>query len=314
MKLWDMSDMYKLINEYPRQFERGFRLAEQINSPKADVNNVIITTVGHDAAVAQIVCDLFKNTFSIPVSINQDFAYPQPTNNHTLIINLAITYHPEEMVTLAKKYYDNKTQIITVTTGGEPEVFARDRHLPLILLDNSLLEWKFRMGSGLIIAILTHILINYGVLPQATKTQVLQAATGLEEMYLTKLGDKISKSVLGSLVALLYAPNNYLGLSYLIKHLTNTLLQLPCFVGLLSDYKYSENHGFARKNWNKFFALIIQGSDKDENSTISIQKQLATRKIDSLVWELDGQNALEKSFAGIMLFYWAIYWALKSSE
>lgn len=314
MKLWDMSDMYKLINEYPHQFERGFRIAEQISLPKTDINNIVITAVGHDAAVAQIVCDLFRSMSPVPISINQDLTYSKPTDHQTLVINLAVTYYPEEMVALAKKYYDDKAQIVTITTGGEPEVFARDRKTPLIFLDNGLPEWKFRMGSGLIIATLTHILINYGILPQSAKTQVLQAATGLEEMYLTKLGDKISKSILGNSVALLYAPNNYLGLSYLIKHLTNTLLQLPCFVGLLSDYKYSENHGFARKNWNKFFALVIQGADKDKHLATSIQKQLSSRKIDSLIWELDGQNALEKSFAGIMLFYWAIYWSLKSHE
>jgi len=314
MKLWDMSDMYKLINEYPRQFERGFRIAEQINLPKSTITNVIITAVGHDAIVAEIVRNLFEANSTIPITINQELAYTKTATNQTLVINLAVTYYPEEMTTLNQKYYEDGAKIITITTGGEPETFARNRQTPLVLLDASSPEWKFRMGSGLIIAVLTHVLSYYGILPQQARSHILQAATELEGMYLTKLGEKISKSIISSSVALLYAPSSYLGISRLIKHLTNTMLQLPCFAGLLSDYKYSEHHGFAQKNWNKFFALIIHDTDKDKSSAILIQKQLSIRKIDSLVWELDGQNKLEKSFAGIMLFYWAIYWALKTSE
>ncbi|MFH1088371.1 MAG: hypothetical protein V1719_00850 [Patescibacteria group bacterium] len=314
MKLWDMSDMYALINEYPRQFERGFRIAEQINLPKSTITNVIITAVGHDAAVAKIVCDLFEANITIPITIKQELADAKTVTKQTLIINLAVTYYPEEMVKLTKKYYVDGAKIITITTGGEPEIFARDRQLPLILLDDSLSEWKFRMGSGLIIAILTHVLTHYGILPQQTRSHMLQTTTKLDGMYLTKLGEKIAKFMIASSVSLLYTPSHCLGLSHLIKNLTNTLLQLPCFVGLLSDYKYSENYGFSGKNWNKFFALIIQDNDTANNPAVLVQKQLNARKIDSFIWKLNGQNKLEKSLSTIMLFYWAIYWALKTRD
>lgn len=312
MKLWDMSDMYKLINEYPRQFERGFRIAEQINLPQMPLNEVIIVAVGHDAAIAEIVQDLFSSHLAIPIKINRELNHTLPASTRTLVINLAVTHFPEEMANLAKQYYEDGANITTITTGGAPEIFARDRHLPLILLDNSLPEWKFRMGSGLMIAILTQVLISAGVLNHQVRSSLLQATIELENMYLTKLGEKIAKAIMPNSSLLLYSPNFYLGIANLIKHLANTLLQLPCFVGRLSDYKYGETYGFAGKNWSKFLGLIIQPTQEVSTQISFIQKNLATRKIDSFIWELEGQNQIEKSLAAIMLFYWTIYWLLKT--
>ena len=308
MKLWDMSDMYALINNYPNQFERGFRLAESVQLPK-DIKEIVISAVSYNSAVAEIIQNVFKDELTIPLIIHKESGLPHKVSSQTLLIAISLCGHRAEVVSAAKAAYETGAKIIIITTGGELEDFARERKLPLILAPKELPEWKFHMGQGIILAILVQLLINAKVLTPLARQCVLGAASAIEKLYLTKLGQKLADLMVGN-NTLIYSSSLYSGLSRLIKTLANTLLLAPCFSNSFTELKYSEIYGLGHKGLGKYLVLILQ--DKNENPDIQknitdLQTKLTNNKTKHYLLDLPGQNQLEKNLAAVMLFYWVIY-------
>ncbi|MBU1092523.1 hypothetical protein KJ836_02555 [Patescibacteria group bacterium] len=316
MKLWDMSDMYKLINEYPRQFERGFRMAEFLQIPD-DITEVVIIAVSYNAAVAMIIKNLFAHNFKVPVTIYPEEGWPRQIGPKTLCIAVSLCGHRVEVLSAVKTAYTANAKIVVVTTGSELEVFAKERNLPIVLMDKELPEWKFRMGQGLILSVIIQLLINARVLSIDVRQKILQAATAIEALYLPKLGQKLANDLTG-LTVLIYSSFNYAGLARLVKALINILWQTPSFTGSFIDLQYLEVYGFTHgKGYTKQFLLFLQDKTDDELIQATIKKlehQLSAGKAKQFTLDLPGANHIEKTLASIMLFYWTIYWLLNKSK
>lgn len=315
MKLWDQSDIYALINKYPQQFERGFRAAESIQISKG-VKEVIISATSYNAAIAQIIADLFKNELNAPITVHQGYDLPKPVSPDSLVIVISLCGKRPEMLSAAQAAYAQKAKIVAVTTGGELEVFARERNLPLVLIDKALSEFNTpstgRLAGGFMVAILTQILINAGVLSPKIRQQILAAGEAIEKMYLPKLGQKLAEMASDS-TTLIYSSNRYNGLAQLIKSLLNILVQMPCFYNEIPAMLQSEIKGLERKGFAKYFTLILQDNTEDtrmKQTILTTQTQLTTMKIKNYALDLPGQNQLEKTLASIMLIYWMLYWML----
>ncbi|HCR42140.1 TPA: hypothetical protein DIV45_02120 [Patescibacteria group bacterium] len=315
MKLWDMSDMYKLINEYPRQFERGFRAAEAISIPP-DIKEVVIIAVSYNAAVVAIVQSLFGDEFKVPVILYSDMRSLQQLGPQTLCIAISLCGHRAEVVSAVQIAHASGAKIVVITTGGELEIFARERKLPLVLLDKQLSEWKFRMGHGIVLATIVQLLINARVLSATARQKILTAVTAIEKLYLPKLGQKLVDLLAGSTV-LIYSSPYHTGLARLCKSLINILWQTPCFTGSFTDLQYLEIHGFGHKGYAKHLVLLLQDKNDDaltQTTIVNLATKLADNKIKYYILGLPGETRIEKTLAGIMLFYWTIYGALQTDS
>lgn len=319
MKLWDQSDIYALINKYPQQFAQGFRVAEPVQIVKG-IKEIIISATSYNAATAQIIINIFKNEAKAPIIVHQGYDLPKPVSSDSLVIVISLCGKRPEMLSAAQAAYAQKAKIVAVTTGGELEVFARERNLPLILIDKVLPEFSApstgKLAGGFMAAVLTQVLINAGVLSSKVRQQILAAGEAIEKMYLPKLGQKLADLAADS-TALVYSSNRYAGLAQLIKSSLNILVQMPCFYNEIPAMLQSELKGLERKGFAKYFALILQDNTEDtriQKSIIEIQKKLTAIKVKNYALELPGQNQLEKTLASIMLVYWMLYWLLSKQK
>ncbi len=316
MKIWDQSDTYNLIKKYPGQFARGFRLAESVPLSK-DIDQVIISAVSYNAATAEIIKNLFEPEISVPIRVHQGYDLPAKMTPKTLVVAISICGKRPEVLWNAKMAHEAGAKVVAVTTGGELEIFARERNLPLILIDKNSPELQLTKGSGLMMplgaglmfAILTQVLINAGALNIKARQRILESVTEIENMYLPKLGAKIA-GLAADTNLLIYSSEQYLGLASLIKNLVNILAQMPCFHNSITGALGSEIHSFQHKGFAKYFALILRDPTTAEPVQYSIEKlqeKLAVIKLKSYVLELPGSNQLTKVIASIMLTYWVIY-------
>jgi len=322
MKPQYQSDIYNLIKKYPQQFELGFRIAEivQITPSTQKFKEVIISTTSYNATIAQSIKDLFSNIIDLPITIHQDYDLPHTVGPDSLIIVVSLCGKREEMLSAARMAYTQKAKIVTITTGGELEVFARERALPLILLDKTLPEFNpltnGYMSGGCMVAILIQILIKTKILPVNIRQQVLATEGVIEKMYLPKLGQKLAELVTDTTL-LIYSPAQYRGVTQLIKNLVNNLLQSPCFYQLIPAVLHSEINSFQSKSPTKYFTLILNDTTLDnrlQKNILTLETKLTTLKIKSYNLELPGENQLEKTLASIMLIYWMIYWSLSQQK
>jgi hypothetical protein len=283
-----------------------------VQLPK-DIDQIVIAAISYNAATAQIVKNLFAEEISIPIHIHSGYGLPLRITPKTLVIAISICGKRPEVLSAVKMAYAANARVVAITTGKELEAFARERNLPLILIDKTLPEMNQltggKMSAGIIIAILTQILINTGVLNPKARQRVLAAVTEIETMYLPKLGGKIAEMIAETNL-LIYSSETYLGLASLAKALLNILEQMPCFVNTITEALNSEIYSFQRKGSAKYCALILQDAAESTTTQSSIQKlqeKLTATKLKSYILELPGSNQLTKTLAGIMLLYWVSY-------
>ena len=308
MKLQDQSDIYDLIKKYPQQFERGFRLAEPVRLSK-NVKEIILCATSYNTPVAEIVADIFGREAHPPYFVHQGYDLPHATSSESLVIAISVCGKRPEVISAAHMAYSQKANLVIVTSGGELENFARERSLPLILIDKANPEFHFRMAGGIMFAIITQILINAGVLSPKTRQQILAAGQNIEKMYLTKQGSKLAEMIADTSV-LVYAPNQYSGVAHFLKHLLNIFIPLPSWTNEIPAVRYSEIYSLQRKGLAKYFALILKDPSADarlQDDTKKLQEQFSDDKIKHYILELPGADYLEKSLAALMLFYWTIY-------
>jgi len=312
----DQSDIYDLIKKYPGQLERGFRIAEIIHLPKLPkaVDQVVISAVSYNATIAEMVKNLYTEDILVPFQIHTGYGLPARITPQTLLVAISLCGQHPEVLSAVQVAYKAGLKVAVITTGGELEVFARERELPLILLDKSLPEYKpapanGSWGAGLMIAILVHILIGIGLLPAKVRPQILTAAKDIENMYLPRLGRKIA-DLIADTNALIYSSEKYYGLANFMKSIINILGEMPCFANTLSGGLGTEIYGFSRKGFAKYFALILRDDTADKNikwSTQQLEEKLSDAKLKNYVLDLPGQNQLEKTLATPMLIYWIAY-------
>lgn len=320
MKLWDQSEVYDLIKKYPNQFERGFRIAEVAHLPKT-VDQVVISAFSYNAAIAEIVKNLYLEDLAVPLQIHSGYGLPAQITPQTLLVAISLCGKRPEVLSAVQTAYAAGLKVVIITTGGELEVFARERELPLILLDKSLPEYQpapanGSWGAGLMIAILVHILISVGLLPAKTRQEILTTAKGIENMYLPRLGRKIADLIADTTV-LVYSSERYYGLANFMKNIINILGGMPCFANTFSGGLGTEIYGFSRKGFAKYFALILNDDTANKNvkwSTQQLEEKLSAAKIKNYVLDLPGQNQLEKTLATPMLIYWTAYGLLDKQK
>ena len=312
MRIWDQSDIYDLIKKYPQQFERGFRIAESIQLPK-NIDQVVIASFSYNAAIAEIVKNLFEADATVPIQVCHGYDLPARITPQTLVVAVSLCGRRPEVLSAMQTACKATAKMVAVTTGGELEVFAREHKLPLILIDKNLPEMRppadGKLSGGIIIAILIQILINSGVLNQKIRQYVLAAVVEIENMYLPKLGDKIA-GLVGDTNLLIYSSEKYSGLAKLAKNLFNILIAMPCFESSLTEALGLDIYSFQRKGFAKYFALILQDKNETEPIQFSLQTltdKLAEVKLKSYILDLPGSNQLTKTLTAVMLFYWVIY-------
>lgn len=293
----DPSDIYSVITNYPKQFEKGFRLAETIKLPD-DISNIVIVSMGYDASAAMILVKLLEDIVSVPITIHQSDQPPYNISDTSLVLFIDSLVNTPEIMSVLKKIDTTKTNPVVITSDRELEIQAREKSIPFILIPKTP-----KITSGYIIAIITQLLINAGIAPKDTRQRILEAANSLDKLYLPQQGKKIADLV-KKYTLLIYASAEYCSLASMAKNQINNMARTPCFWNKLPEINYNEILSLNNLRKNQYYALVFQSSEIPTPFT----ETLSELKILHRIIPMLGKNKLEKTFSSLMLIDWISYW------
>lgn len=293
----DPSDIYSVIANYPKQFEKGFRLAEAIQLPD-DINNVVIISMGYDASSAKILVKLLEDSVTIPITIHQSNQIPTNISSNSLVLFINSLGNTPEILSVLEKTDVAKTNPVVITSDRELEIQAREKSIPFILVPKTP-----KITSGYIIAIIVQLLINAEIITKDTRKQILEAANSLDELYLPQQGKKIAE-LIKKYIPLIYTSEEYWPLALMAKNQINNMARTPCFWNRLPEINYNEILSLNNLRKNQYYALVFQNS---ETPTPFIET-LSELKILHRIIPMLGKNKLERTFSSLMLIDWIAYW------
>lgn len=305
----DPSDMYSMIRGYPKQFEKGFRLAEHVQLP-SEIKNVVVAGMGGSALAPDVVFNFFQDQLAIPHTVHRSYGLPAGVSRGTLVIVISFSGNTAETISAFTAAMKRDAQVVVITSGGQLETQARERNIPLVRLEKESDNFQPRMSSGYIIAIVTQLLINAGILNVSARQRILSAAYALDKMYLPQLGKQIADLMKGHL-PIIYTADEYWPVARIAKIKINENTKIPCFWNVLPEMNHNEMVGFTNPGKVKYFLLMLKDPESDSriNQRMdTLARTLKGRGIKSLIIEMPGETKFEKTLGSLMLADWVSYW------
>lgn len=306
MKTLDLSDKYSLIANWLSQFETGFRLAETFtfDTPKS----IIITGPADSLTAADIALNLLEDQIKIPCKINYDQSLPNNIDKDSLIIILSFIGNESRLLNNIRIAYEKQIPLVVITAGGELEIFAKERNIPLILIPKLNKHFNIHTTTGYVAAALIQIFINAKIIGLDNREKIKQAIANISQLYLPQLGKKLALSI-KKFTPLIYVLDDYWSVGQASKTKINHTVQIPCFWNTISKLMHTEIIGFTN-NKVKYFALILEDSNdlKSKKQITLISEVLNKQNIKHNIIEMPGNNKFEKIIGSLWLMDWIIYW------
>ncbi len=306
MKTLDLSDKYSAIANWLSQFETGFRLAETFSliTPK----NIIVIGPADSLISADIAFNLAEDQIKIPYKLHPEQSLPSNIDKDSLIVVISFEGNESKLLNNIKTVYDKKIPLVIITAGGELEVFAKDRNIPLILIPNLNNNFNAYTTTGYVITALIQIFINTKIIAPYTREEITLAIKNVSQLYLPQLGKKLALPI-KKFTPLIYVLDNYWSIGQASKAKVNYHVQIPCFSNTISKLMHTEIIGF-NNNKTKYFALILEDPAdlKTKKQITLISEVLNKQKISHNIIEMPGNNKFEKLIGSLWLMDWIVYW------
>lgn len=305
----DPSDMRSMIQGYPQQFAKGIALAKDIK-PSPDIDEIIVAGIGGSALAPDLVYALFKHDLHVPFSVHRSYDLPKVVSSKTLMIGISFSGNTEETLSAVEVAHQQGAQIVAITSGGKLAEFAQTNSLPLVLLIKESANFQPRMSSGYVVAVLTQLLVNAGVLPISSTKDLITTAEALSQINTEEAGKQIAHQLVGK-TPLIYASDSYWPVARIAKIKINENSKIPCFWNVLPEMNHNEMVGFTDRQGVDYFVLMLR--DKDDHLRVNhrmevLAEVLKEQGIENQIVDMVGQDYPTKTLSTLMLMDWISYW------
>lgn len=128
----DKSNALLSIEQLPQQCEQAWKETNALTLPEkyTKINSIVVCGMGASWLGAHIMQGLLSQELKVPLLVTHDYTLPQFVNKSTLVIASSYSGTTEETVAALESAHQKGAKIITISTGGTLETFARDNNLP----------------------------------------------------------------------------------------------------------------------------------------------------------------------------------------
>lgn len=132
----DASNMIGSIEALGKQIEHSWEDLKKVTfTPKAKVENVVVSGMGGSALGADVIQHLFKEELSVPLIVNRTYSLPNFVNEHTLVVLSSYSGTTEEVLAAATEAEDRNAQIMVICAGGALLELAQQKGYTYYLID-----------------------------------------------------------------------------------------------------------------------------------------------------------------------------------
>lgn len=174
----------KSIDNLSLQLKDSFKNSYSVKFPQSykNISSIIVCGQGGSRFPSLIIQNLFKEQFTIPYIINDDYNLPGFVNENTLVILSSYSGTTEEVLTCAEKARKAGAKICGITVGGELKTFLTKNNFPNYII-NPLYNPSHqpRIGFGYFVGGHLGILFKLGFI-KSDKSEVEKAINNLDNL------------------------------------------------------------------------------------------------------------------------------------
>lgn len=302
--------MKDLISNFSDQIAEALDTIEslQLNAPKSDIHNVVITGLGGSGIGGTIVADLVSASATVPVVVNKDYMLPGFVGKNTLVIACSYSGNTEETLSATKHAINRGAEVACITSGGELFQIAKGGGYNVITMrggnpPRSMFAYSF--------AFLCYYMEFYNIAPLTVKKD-LAAAINLingEEADTLIEAERMSSHLKGRIPAI-YAVSEYLGVAARWRQQFNENAKMLSWEGAVPEMNHNELVGWEGGS-NSYAAIFLRNSTdfKRNQKRIEINKSIIAEKTNQVL-EINskGSSNIERILYLVHFGDWVSYY------
>jgi glucose/mannose-6-phosphate isomerase len=306
----DRSNFRQMILESPLQFAEGFALAKDIRVP-GTFRSVMISGMGGSALPGNLfriyLNDLFRTEKpeEQPLAIYQNRSYTLPPESFHECLNFICSYsgNTEETVASFEEALKNQLPCVAFSSGGKIEEIAKANGVPHIKLPVPYENFQPRVGTGYFFGAMFQVLVNQGLVPDATKDLAEEAKALYSQMAtLEEQGKELAKKFVGK-TPVIYTTAKYKSVGMVWKIKFNENAKTPAFWNFFPELNHNEMVGWTLPQ-GKFCILMLRdpGTHPQNLKRIDVTATLLREKgVDVEVLDMAGESVYSRIFTSIAL-------------
>lgn len=271
-----MDDMLDYIKKCPEMVQDAINATKNANLPRYDFKRILVCGMGGSAIGGNLLTDLLRHDFKIPVEVSRRYRLPDHADKDTLVFVVSYSGNTEETLSQFVEARKRGLKIIGLSSGGYLKKWCDSLSVPFIELPAG---FKPRAALPyLFFPMLEYIQqsmedIDFSV-------DVEETIKVLETLRMDKEREDEIKTISGLIKnrrISIYGPEDFEAVVRRIKGQLNENSKLPSSWDVFPELNHNEIVGYEDNELNKENYVIIL-RDNDEHPGVKLRID-ATKKI-----------------------------------
>ncbi|MCK9378905.1 MAG: bifunctional phosphoglucose/phosphomannose isomerase [Candidatus Moranbacteria bacterium] len=313
----DKSNLRRVILDGANQFKQGLEIAKDIKV-EGVFKSVTLSGMGGSALPGNVlrvfINDLFKRNSGdkrrLAIYQNRFYSLPPEAYEESLNIICSFSGNTEETVASFEEAIENNLVCVGISSGGKIEQMCKEYGIPHVKLPIPYENFQPRMAIGYFFVAIFQILVNAGLVDDATDELVLMAENLKEETEkIEEVGRRLAEKIKGK-TPIIYSSTKFKPVAMIWKIKINENAKTPAFWNFFPELNHNEMVGFTNPQAN-FIALML----KDIEDEAQNQKRfdvtaevLRGKNVSVEVIEMEKGSVFYKIFATLYLGDWMSYY------
>lgn len=256
--------MFKVLKDFPLQFEKALAISQKVKVPCKKYSKVIIAGMGGSSLPASIIETYLGEKITVPIYICQNYSLPKEANKESLVFASSFSGNTEETLSVYKECRRKKIQMVGITTGGELAKWCVKDKVPKIELPQEGIQP--RCGTGYMFTGILAAMTKAGLAPN--KSQEIKAtARALTKMTFEENAKQIAPKLKGKLI-IVYASEKYKEVARIWKIKFNENSKVLAFYNYFPELNHNETAGFTNFRKENIPTVVIILRNKADHPRI----------------------------------------------
>lgn len=318
---FDASNLRRMIYESPKQFEEGFKLAENVRVG-GKFDKVVFSGEGGSAFPSQLLEIILRDQAAkegkTPAQIYTNHSYSLPPEVFDKGLSVCCSYsgNTEETISVLNEAIDKKLPVIGVASGGRLKEICEANNVPFVKLPIPYDHFQPRIGTGYFVAVMLRLLANHGLIADL-EGEVVKSRQFLTDSMadLETRGRELASKIAGK-TPVIYASEKFARVAMVWKIKFNEHAKNPAFWNFFPELNHNELVGFTNLG-DRFFLIMLRDKDDDMRNLkrYEVMKSVVAEKgLVSEIVDLEGENAFTKIFQSLYLADFTAYYLAEKNQ
>jgi len=301
-----MSEMNRLISEFPENFLEAKKIASQtkFQSPKNEVRNIVICGMGGSGIGGSLVSKWLEDELSVPVSVVKDYTIPAFVSKHSLVIGSSYSGNTEETISAVEEAVAKGAHVIGITSGGKMKKLCEDNGFDAVVVPGGNPP---RTALAFSIVQLVNIFVQLGMADGKRLEELMMAQELIvkDEIEIKSEARKLAEYLKGK-VGILYGTSDYEPVLVRARQQFNENSKALCWHHVIPEMNHNELVGWGggdERFATVFFDTKSNHSRNDKRTEITKNKVSGYSTIHTVTAK--GGSKIEQSIYIISIVDWA---------